>query len=108
MSDPGDYKREIDDEYVRATRSKLAHRFPRMFKSQLARGVVGLYDFSPDGQPIVDGPLGLDGYYVAVGFSGIGFKSSPATGIALAELVLDGRASTVNVDHLRLARFTPK
>ena len=105
VHDPASYTREIDHAYVRATRSKLAHRFPRLLKSTLARGVVGLYDFTPDGQPIVDGPIGIDGYYVAAGFSGIGFKSSPATGIGLAELVLDGRATTVNIDHLRLARF---
>ena len=106
VHDPADYAREVDPAYVRATRSKLAHRFPRMLTSKLARGVVGLYDFTPDGQPIVDGPLGLTGYYVAAGFSGIGFKSSPATGIGLAELVLDGKPTTVDIDHLRLARFT--
>jgi sarcosine oxidase, subunit beta len=106
VRDPAAVAREIDHAYVRATRSKLAHRFPRLLKSQLAHGIVGIYDFTPDGQPIVDGPLGLAGYYVATGFSGIGFKSAPATGIGLAELVLDGRASSVNIDHLRLARFT--
>ena len=46
----------------------------------LLRGIVGLYDFTPNGQPIIDGPIGLAGYYVAAGFSGIGFKSAPATG----------------------------
>ena len=68
------------------------------------RGVVGLYDFTPDGQPIVDA-TDIAGYYVAAGFSGIGFKSAPATGLGLAELVLDGRATSVDIEHLRFARF---
>jgi sarcosine oxidase, subunit beta len=105
VADPEHHARELDPEYLRGARWRLAHRFPRLRTSRLVRGVVGLYDFTPDGQPIVDGPLGLDGYYVAAGFSGIGFKSAPATGLAIAELVLDGRASSVDIAHLRLSRF---
>lgn len=105
VDDPASYAREIDAAYLRAARSKLAHRFPRLLTSQLVRGVVGLYDFTPDGWPIIDGPLGVAGYYVAAGFSGIGFKTAPATGLGLAELVLDGRATSVDLEHLRLARF---
>jgi len=83
----------------------LTHRFPLLRTSQLVRGVVGIYDFTPDGQPIIDGPLGVSGYYVAAGFSGIGFKTAPATGLGIAELVLDGRATSVDIEHLRIARF---
>jgi sarcosine oxidase subunit beta len=106
VPDPAHYDRELDPAYVRAARFKLAHRFPPLLTSKLVRGVVGLYDFTPDGQPIVDGPLlGIAGYYVAAGFSGIGFKSAPMTGLAIAELVLDGRATSVDIEHLKLARF---
>jgi sarcosine oxidase subunit beta len=105
VHDPAQYVREVDPAYVRAARSKLCHRFPRLRTSQLVRGVVGLYDFTPDGQPIIDGPLGVSGYYVAAGFSGIGFKTAPATGLGIAELVLDGRATSVDIEHLRIARF---
>jgi sarcosine oxidase subunit beta len=106
VDDPAHYVREVDAAYVRAARSKLCHRFPLLRTSQLVRGVVGLYDFTPDGQPIIDGPLGITGYYVAAGFSGIGFKTAPATGLGIAELVLDGRATSVDLEHLRVARFT--
>jgi sarcosine oxidase subunit beta len=105
VADPDVYDRELAPDYLRAARSKLAHRFPRLRTSQLSRAVVGLYDFTPDGQPIIDGPLGLEGYYVAAGFSGVGFKSAPATGLALAELVLDGQATSVDITHLRRDRF---
>jgi len=106
VQDPDDYRREVDGKWVARTAMMLGYRFPALGESILRRGVTGLYDFTPDGQPIVDGPLcGIDGYYLAAGFSGVGFKSSPAIGLAMAELVLDGRTSSVDIGHLRWSRF---
>jgi len=102
---PDTYDQEIDEDYVAGAHQALTHRFPSLAGSELVRGVVGLYDFTPDGHPIVDGPLGLEGYYVAAGFSGAGFKSSPALGLGLAEMILRGKAETVNLDFLKLSRF---
>ncbi|MBA2539836.1 MAG: FAD-binding oxidoreductase [Deltaproteobacteria bacterium] len=107
VADPEDYKRELDPEYLEGVQRALARRLPKLAGAALVRGVVGLYDFTPVGQPIIDGPLGLAGYYVAAGFSGTGFKSAPATGLGLAELVLDGKAHSVDLSHLTLARFAP-
>ncbi len=99
------YEGTLDPDYLAAALQALAHRFPMLAPSSLVRGVVGLYDFTPDGHPIVDGPLGLEGYYVAAGFSGAGFKSSPALGLGMAELVLDGGSSSVDLGFLRASRF---
>ena len=105
VPDPDDYRRDVDGKWVARTAMMLGYRFPALSESILRRGVTGLYDFTPDGQPIVDGPLcGIAGYYLAAGFSGVGFKSSPAIGLAMAELVLDG-ASSIDIDHLRWSRF---
>jgi glycine/D-amino acid oxidase-like deaminating enzyme len=105
VPDPDNYRRDVDAKWVVRAAMALGHRFPALRESLIRRGVTGLYDFTPDGQPIVDAPLGMDGYYVAAGFSGVGFKSAPATGLGVAELVLDGKATSVDLDHLRLARF---
>jgi glycine/D-amino acid oxidase-like deaminating enzyme len=86
---------------------RLGYRFPGLAAARFVRGVVGVYDFTPDGQPIVDGPLGVAGYYVAAGLNGKSFKSAPALGLGVAELVLDGAATSVDIAHLRLARFMP-
>lgn len=108
LTSPDDYKWDLDPEYIDKATRALAHRFPKLAEgATLVRGVVGVYDFTPVGQPIIDGPIGLDGYYVAVGFSGTGFKSAPATGLGLAELVLDGKAHSVDLSHLTVARFAP-
>jgi len=103
--DPNRYRQGIDEEYVEMALDALVHRFPAMLATELVRGVVGLYDFTPDGHPIVDGPIGLEGYYVAAGFSGAGFKSSPMTGLGMAELVLKQKAESVNLDFLSFSRF---
>jgi sarcosine oxidase subunit beta len=106
VTDPDQYKRDVDGKWVARAAMAFGYRFPALRESLLVRGVTGLYDFTPDGQPIIDGPIGgITGYYIAAGFSGVGFKSAPATGLGMAELVLSGKASTVDIGHLRLARF---
>jgi sarcosine oxidase subunit beta len=57
-----------------------------------------------DQRPIL-GPAGPDGFYLACGFSGTGFKTAPAVGACLAELILDGRATTVDISGYALERF---
>jgi glycine/D-amino acid oxidase-like deaminating enzyme len=42
---------------------------------------------------------------VCAGFSGMGFKISPAIGLVMSELVLDGKARTVDVSAFRANRF---
>ena len=48
---------------------------------------------------------GVDGLYLCSGFSGHGFKLSPMVGALMAELIGDGRAVTMDISPLRLARF---
>lgn len=57
-----------------------------------------------DQRPIL-GPAGPDGFYLACGFSGTGFKTAPAVGLCLSELILDGRATTVDISGYGLERF---
>jgi sarcosine oxidase subunit beta len=57
-----------------------------------------------DQRPIL-GRAGPDGFYLACGFSGTGFKTAPAIGACLAELILDGRATTVDISGYALERF---
>ena len=59
---------------------------------------------TPDAHPII-GSTPIDGLYVAAGFSGAGFKKGPAVGIGLAEIILDGRARTVDLQPFALNRF---
>ncbi len=74
---------------VRDLRSRLAKRFPAMGRAQPHGGWAGVYDVTPDAFPILDA-VGPEGLFVAVGFSGHGFKLSPEIGRLLAEYLATG------------------
>lgn len=54
---------------------------------------------------VLDRVPGIAGLYVAAGFSGTGFKISPAVGACMAELITQGRASFVDITPFRFSRF---
>jgi sarcosine oxidase subunit beta len=65
---------------------------------------AGLYEVTPDAHPIL-GLTPLGGFYLVTGFSGHGFMHGPICGKLLAEMILDGRARTVDVSMLDYDRF---
>jgi len=63
-----------------------------------------------DGLPLIGAVPGVDGAYVATGHSVWGMLNAPATGEAMAELMLDGAASHVDLSPFaagRLEAFDP-
>ena len=54
----------------------------------------GGYDGITPDQRATIGQIGPEGFYVQCGFSGTGFKIAPAVGACVAELIVDGIAST--------------
>ena len=90
---------------VSAIRTRIRERAPALADAPLARGHAGLYDMSPDEKAILDRVPGVDGAYMAVGFSGTGFKQSPAIGLGMSELVTTGRATSVDFAPFRFSRF---
>src|SRR5437899_10393430 len=91
---------------VRDLRTRLAKRFPRMNDAQPRGGWAGAYDVTPDSYPILD-QVGPDGLFVAVGFSGHGFKLSPEVGRLLAEYAATGKRPQ-HLVMLRASRFAEK
>jgi sarcosine oxidase subunit beta len=84
---------------------RLRARLPNLGALTLARADVGMYDMSPDTRAILDRAPGVDGLYLAAGFSGTGFKKSPAVGLGMAELALTGAATSVDFEPFRFSRF---
>jgi len=64
-----------------------AWRVPALADAGLVTGITGVYDMTPDGRPMLGEWPGLSGLVLATGFSGTGFKISPAVGEAVAALV---------------------
>ncbi len=60
-----------------------------------------------DGLPLIGALAGLDGAYAATGHSVWGILNAPATGEAVAELIVDGAARTVDLTPFDPARLPP-
>jgi sarcosine oxidase subunit beta len=103
--DPDAYRDAVDDDIQQEGAARMAQRIPAMERARMRRGYAGCYTMTPDGKLIVDQAPGIAGLYIGAGFSGTGFKISPAVGIALAELVTQGQATTVDVLPFSARRF---
>ena len=82
----------------------MVRRIPKIEESGLHSIHVGRDGITPD-QRAIYGGSGPDGFYLACGLSGTGFKTSPAAGASLVELILDGAAKTVDITPFRFERF---
>jgi sarcosine oxidase subunit beta len=103
--DPDHYNEANDADFIPAAKAKAARRIPGLRQAEYERGHAGIYDVSPDSRAILDRAPGIDGLYMAAGFSGTGFKISPAVGACMAELITQGRASFVDITPFRFSRF---
>ncbi|MBI1803744.1 MAG: FAD-binding oxidoreductase [Ignavibacteriae bacterium] len=66
---------------------------------------AGLYEMSPDKHQIVGLAPGLKNFFLVNGSSGHGVMHAPALGQLLSEIILDGRATTLDVRAIRPTRF---
>jgi sarcosine oxidase subunit beta len=66
--------------------------------------LAGLYEVTPDAHPII-GKTPLEGYFLLSGFSGHGFMHGPIAGKLMAEIIIDGQATTMDISMLDLSRF---
>jgi len=95
----------VDDRWIAEELLPEAIRvLPAIEDAGLARSWVGLYEMTPDHHAILGPVEGLEGLYLANGFSGHGFQHASIVGVVIAELVT-GAPPTVDVSALRLERF---
>jgi len=82
----------------------MLQRIPKIEESGLHSIHVGRDGITPDQRSIYSGTE-LNGFYLACGLSGTGFKTSPAAGLCMSELILDGAPKTVDITPFRSSRF---
>jgi glycine/D-amino acid oxidase-like deaminating enzyme len=58
-----------------------------------------------DGLPLIGSVAGVEGAYIATGHSVWGILNAPATGEAMAELIVDGAARSVGLSAFDPARL---
>ncbi|GAC49523.1 NAD(P)/FAD-dependent oxidoreductase [Gordonia aichiensis] len=106
IADPDGYLNRADEAFLDLTVDKVGTRFPAFTDASITSSYAGCYDVTPDWNPVISrGPL--DGLVIAAGFSGHGFKISPAVGRLVADLVVDGRSNDPRIPEcdFRLSRF---
>jgi glycine/D-amino acid oxidase-like deaminating enzyme len=85
---------------------RLAHLVPSFERLKLMRGWGGLYAVNKlDHNALLGAYPGLDGLYVAGGFSGHGLMQSPAAGKGMSELIRTGQYETIDLSPLGLDRI---
>ena len=84
--------------------ARVARRLPWAAASRPVSAHGGQDGMTPDQRAIIE-QAGPEGHYLLCGFSGSGFKTAPAIGLGLAELILDGAASSVDLSPYTLDRF---
>jgi len=103
--DPDNFPQRASDESLGEVIERACGRVPKLENAEVMRGVTGVYDMTPDSRPLLGEIPGISGLHVCAGFSGMGFKISPAIGLVMSELVLDGVAKTVDISPFRPQRF---
>ncbi|MBX6389170.1 MAG: FAD-binding oxidoreductase [Frankia sp.] len=105
-ADPDNYSNQASEACLARTAEKLAHRFPKLADAAIGSTYAGCYDVTPDFNPVIS-LTPVAGLVVAAGFSGHGFKISPAVGRLVADLVIEGRSLDPRIPEsdFRLGRF---
>jgi len=102
--DPDNFPQRPSDESLATMIERACLRIPKLERAEVMRGVTGVYDMTPDSRPLLGAASEVQGVYVCAGFSGMGFKISPAVGLVMSELICGDRP-TVDISAFRPQRF---
>jgi sarcosine oxidase, subunit beta len=104
-TDPFD--QSVEDTWVGTVVETARERVPCLEEASIDRAMcwAGLYEMSPDGHALLGRVEEIYNLYLANGSSGHGVMHAPALGQVLAEIMLDGAASTLDAHALRPSRF---
>ena len=104
LAEPDNQQGDIPIDLVLQVGAQVAERFPSFASAGLASSWTGVYDVTPDWNPVLGRLPDVPGLVVAYGFSGHGFKLSPAVGRVLAQEAL-GLPTDVSLAPYALERF---
>ena len=84
-SEPVSYNIKSSWKFLEDCAAQVTNVLPILKNIRIVRQWAGLYDMSPDRNPIIDEMKGVDGFYTAAGFSGHGFMVAPKTAVIIAQ-----------------------
>lgn len=108
MADPNEppgYDESVNWDFLPTVVERGLARLPLLQRTSVRSGWAGLYEDTPDKHPVIGCVDGVEGFVVAGGFSGHGLMHAPVVGEIVADVVV-GRPPALDIEPLRLARFT--
>jgi sarcosine oxidase len=102
-ADPTSMDRVVSREAIESAREFLRRRFPLLATQPVVESRVCQYEFSPDGDFLVDRHPAAANVWLVGGGSGHGFKMGPALGELVARVVLDDAATDAAFTYARFA-----
>jgi sarcosine oxidase subunit beta len=102
------YSTQVDWAWMEEVLRLGMPRFPWLAELPLDRAAswAGTYEMSPDSQGILGPHPDAPAWFNACGFSGHGFMQAPEIGRLVAEEVVTGQVSSMDVAPLRIQRFS--
>ncbi|GAC1567623.1 MAG: FAD-dependent oxidoreductase [Ktedonobacteraceae bacterium] len=106
--EPLGFTEGMDWDWFEPTISAGLERFPWLDETRLDSRACwwGYYEVTPDHNPILGRLPGVENWINVAGFSGHGVQQAPAIGRMIAEEVALGKAQSINIDPLRITRFS--
>jgi sarcosine oxidase, subunit beta len=104
LEDPDEWDPEPGPAFAKVAANLVGRRIPALRGAPYRSGRAGVLDMTPDGRPVL-GPEGPEGLYMAVGWSGTGFKKAPAVGAELARWIHEGAPRRKELKAYALSRF---
>jgi len=105
LASPDNEQAEVELDHVADIGAKLARRMPAFVDAGLAAAWTGVYDVTPDWNPVLGTLPGIEGLHVAFGLSGHGFKLSPMIGRIVAQSAL-GQVPDLPLAPYSIQRFS--
>lgn len=101
------FRTDFDYGFIEKILTKAVSRVPAFVDIEVnpRRCWAGMYEVTPDHHAIIGRAPGVEGMFLANGFSGHGIMHSPATGRIVSDLILDGTSSFIDSQMLRAERF---
>ena len=106
--EPPGFTEGMDWDWFEPTISVGLERFPWLGETRLDSHACwwGYYEVTPDHNPVLGRLPGVENWINVAGFSGHGVQQAPAVGGLIAEEVVMGKAQSINIDPLRITRFS--
>ena len=103
--DASAFDHDADEDWIARVLERLHQTLGiQIDRSSVVESWAGLYPSTPDQHPIIDRTE--TGMVVVGGFAGLGLMHAPAAGLLAAELIIEGKISSVNPADVSLARLS--